>query len=130
MKTIKEILQETAKELSTQKYYRFQLFMNEGDKKRSVGTAYIQEGSNAYTIKLWTLLKEKFYLIQDKYDHKLYAILTKEEIPSGNDKPKFRWNRIGTAKSDAQKDLIEMNFDLFERKIYLDVKPLISNTNA
>jgi hypothetical protein len=130
MKTIKEILQETAKELSTQKYYRFHLFMNEGDKKRSVGTAYLQEDSNAYTIKLWTLVREKFYLIQDKYDHKLFAILTKEEISSGKDRSKFRWNRIGSAKADVQKDLIEMSFDLFEKKIYLDIRPILTNTNA
>ncbi len=128
MKTIKEILQETAKELSSQKYYRFQLFTKDGDIKRSVGTAYIQENSNAYTIKLWTLIKEKFYLIQDKYDHRLYAILTKEELHSGTEKPKFRWNRIGSAKADAETDLIEMSFDLFEKKIYLDVKPLPANS--
>lgn len=128
MKSIKEILQETAKGIGSQKYYRFQLFTMDGEKKRTAGTAYIQEGSSAYTIKLWTLLKDKFYLIEDKYDHKLFAILTKEELSSGDDKSKFRWNRIGTAKADAEKDLIEMSFYLFDKKIYLDVKSLSTNS--
>ena len=130
MKTFKEILQETAKELSGQKYYRFNLFTKNDSKKCSVGMAYLQEDSSAYTIKLWTLLKDKFYLIPDKFDHKLYAILSKEEIQPGKEKSKFRWNRIGSAKADSQNDLIEMSFDLFEKKIYLDVKPILTNSNG
>ena len=123
MKTLKEILNEQTKQLKEVKFYRFHLFTNQDDKKRNVGMAYLMEGHNSYTIRLWTLLEDKFYLLPSKVDSSKFSILTREASRSPNHKNKYFWNVIGNAQANVSKGVVELNFDLFEKKIYMSIHP-------
>ncbi len=123
MQTLKEILNEQIKQIKDVKFYRFHLFTNHEDKKRNVGMAYLMEGHNSYTLRLWTLLEDKFYLLPSKDDASKFSILTREPSRSLSHKNKYFWNVIGNAHANASKGVIELNFDLFEKKIYMNIHP-------
>ena len=52
-------------------YFRFQVLQGDVDsngkvkKTKSVGMAYLKDGQNTFTLRLWTFVNEKFYLIKD-----------------------------------------------------------------
>ncbi len=123
MKALKDILNEQTKQLKEVKFYRFHLFTNHDEKKRTVGMAYLMEGHNSYTLRLWTFLEDKFYLLPSKDDSSKFSILTREASRSPTHKNKYFWNVVGNAQANASKGVIELNFDLFEKKIYMSIHP-------
>ena len=106
------------------KFTRFQLYTAEkGQKSKTVGMAYLKEGQAIYTIRLWTFLNEKFYLLQSKEDRSKYMIMTREPNKSTNSKNKYFWNIVGSAVANSSEAALEINFDLFDKKIYLNLYP-------
>lgn len=119
MKALKEILAE-----NTPKFFRFQVFTKgTEDKKRVVGMAYLKEGQNMYTVRLWTFLDLKFYLLPSKEDASKYLIMTREPNKAPSSKNKFHWNIIGNAKASSKDGFMEMDFDLFEKKVCMNLFP-------
>jgi hypothetical protein len=92
-------------------------------KKKTVGMAYLKEGQGIYTLRLWTLLEDKFFLLPSKDDSSKYLLMTREPNKSGSNKNKYFWNIVGNAKVLSGKNVIEMNFDLLEKKIYMSIFP-------
>ena len=123
MKALKEIITETAP-----KFFRFQVFVNESGKKNTVGMAYLKEGQTMYTVRLWTFLDTKFYLLPNKEDSTKYLIMTREPNKTPGGKNKFHWNIIGNAKANSNDAALEMNFDLFNKKICMNLFPESSAT--
>ena len=126
MKALKEILDTQMEKMKPTKFYRFQLFVEgtESDsKKKTVGMAYLKEGQGIYTLRLWTLLEDKFFLLPSKDDSSKYLLMTREPNKSGSNKNKYFWNIVGNAKVLSGKNVIEMNFDLLEKKIYMSIFP-------
>lgn len=125
MKHLKEIL---ASQMNT--FYRFQLFIREdgGKGKKSVGMAYLQENHSIYTVRIWTLLSEKFFLVPNKEDATRYFVMTREPNKSPGAKNKYFWNIVGNAKANAPQNELEIYMDLFEKKIYLSMYPEVSPT--
>lgn len=126
MKALKEILDTQMEKMKPTKFYRFQLFVKgtESDsKKKTVGMAYLKEGQGIYTLRLWTLLEDKFFLLPSKDDSSKYLLMTREPNKSGSNKNKYFWNIVGNAKVLSGKNVIEMNFDLLEKKIYMSIFP-------
>ena len=128
MKILKEILEEQIKNIKEPKFYRFNLFMNDDSKKKTVGMAYLMEGHNSYTIRLWTFLEDKFYLVPSKDDATKFTILTREASKSPKYKNKYHWNIVGNGRTDASQSVVELNFDLFNKKIFLNIFPEESAT--
>ncbi len=90
--------------------------------------AYLKEGQIIYTLRLWTFLEDKFFLLPSKEDSTKYLLMTREPNKSPSSKNKYFWNIIGNAQTDSTKGVIEMNFDLFDKKIYMSIFPEESAT--
>lgn len=105
-------------------FYKFQLFVRtEEGKTKSVGTAFLEDGNIRYTLKLWSLVNEKFYLLPTEQDPKKFILMTRELNRSPNSKKKYHWNVIGSAKANGTQEELEIAFDIFEKKIYLNLIP-------
>lgn len=128
MKALKEILDGQIEKLKPAKFYRFQIFTHGSEKKNTVGMAYLKEGQTIYTLRLWTFLEDKFFMLPSKDDSTKYLLMTREPNKSQSSKNKYFWNIIGNAKADSSKGVIELNFDLFEKKIYMNIFPEESAT--
>ncbi len=128
MKALKDILDTHMDKLKTTKFYRFQLFVQGAEKKNTVGMAYLKEGQSIYTLRLWTLLDDKYFLLPSKEDATKYLLMTREPNKSNTSKNKYFWNIVGNAKADSAKGVIEMNFDLLDKKIYMSIYPEESAT--
>lgn len=123
MKQLKSILSET-----TTSFYRFQAFIKEAEgTKRTVGTAYLQDGQTIYTLRLWTFLNEKFFLVPTLNDPTKFLVKTREPIKTPDTKNKYFWNVVGNAKANETQTVLEVNLDLFEKKVYLNIIPSASS---
>lgn len=95
-------------------------------KVRSVGSAYVREGHQTYTIVLKTFLKDKFYLLPNtKSDFPAdYVILTRE--PSFHAKRKFFWNSVGEGKllEGQNHGIMKLSWDMLTGDIYMGLTPL------
>jgi hypothetical protein len=115
--------------LESKSFYRFSLFQGDTnsedkiEKKKTLGMAYLKEGQNTYTLRLWTFIDTRFYLIQNRTDASKYLILTRELNKSPNAKTKYFWNIIGNGQADSVKGVLKLSFDLFERPIYMNLFP-------
>ena len=118
MKHIKEFL---TKEFPI--FYEFKVFITDEDGNRKpVGVGILKEGQDMYHLKIWSFLQEKFFLIPNRKDAKKFYIMTREPLKNQSERRKFNWNIVGNAIATDQ-DLIELNFDLFEKKIFLNIIP-------
>lgn len=123
MKVLKDILEGQIEKLAPPNFYRFQIFTQETEKKKVVGMAWLKEGQRIYTIKLWTFLSEKFFLLPSKEDQSKYLIMTREPVKAEKLKNKYHWNIVGNAKANPVKGVIELNFDLFGKSTYMSIYP-------
>lgn len=123
MKALKDILDAQAEKLKPAKFYRFQVFTQGSEKRNTVGMAYLKEGHSIYSLRLWTLLEDKFFLLPSKDNSTKYLLMTREPNKSPTSKNKYFWNIVGNAKADSSKGVIELNFDLFEKKIFMNIFP-------
>ena len=111
------------------KYFRFQVYQGEktetGKIKRTkgVGMAYLRDGQNIYTLRLWMFATERYYLIQNKQDASKYFIMTREPNKNPSAKNKYFWNIVGNGKADSALGVIEVQFDLLEKPIYVNIYP-------
>src|SRR6478609_6651948 len=113
MKALKDILDAQAEKLKPAKFYRFQIFTQGNEKKNTVGMAYLKEGQTIYTLRLWTFLEDKFFMLPSKVDSNKYLLMTRELNKSQSSKNKYFWNIVGNAQTDSSKGVVEFNFDLF-----------------
>jgi hypothetical protein len=119
MKSLKEVLSETVSA-----FYRFQIYTKDAaTQKKTVGVAYLHEGQTIYTLRLWTFLNEKFFLVPSQDDPTRYFIMTREANKTPNAKSKYFWNIVGNAKADATQSYFELSFDLFDKKIFMNIFP-------
>jgi len=110
-------------------YFRFQVFQGEVndqgklEKTKTVGMSYLKDGQNIYTLRLWTFLNERFYIISNKNDPSKYLILTREPNKNPLSKNKYFWNIVGNGTADSSLGVITLNFDLFEKPIFMNMFP-------
>ena len=111
------------------KYFRFQVFHGEqtGEgkvkKAKSVGMAYLRDGQNIFTLRLWMFSNERYYLISNRNDSSKYLVMTREPNKNPQAKNKYFWNIVGNGKADSERGVIEMAFDLLEKPIYMNIFP-------
>ncbi len=111
------------------KFYRFQVFQGEVDsnkkvkKTKSVGMAYLKEGQTMMTLRLWTFVSERFYLILNQNDASKYFVMTREPNKNPLAKNKYFWNIVGNGVIDTIQGLVTIDFDLFDKPIYMGIHP-------
>lgn len=111
------------------KYYRFQVFQGDVDKTgnvtktKSVGMAYLRDGQNIYTLRLWTFSLERFYLIANKNDASKYLVMTREPNKNPSAKNKYFWNIVGNGHADSAQGIFVLEFDLLSKPIYMNIHP-------
>ncbi len=110
-------------------FFRFQVFQGDMDsqgkiqKEKSVGMAYLKDGQQTFTIRLWMFLNERFYMIQNRNDSSRYLVMTREPNKNVNAKNKYYWNIVGNGIIDTVQGIIQINFDLLENSVYINVHP-------
>lgn len=120
--------QDTTKSNQSQ-YYRFQIFQAQRnakgklEKTKVVGMAYLKEGQDTYTIRLWTFLNDKFFLLMNKSDSSRFVVMSREANKNQTSRSKYFWNVIGNGKALSSQNCIELSFDLFEKPIYMNIFP-------
>jgi hypothetical protein len=97
--------------------------MGKLEKTKVVGMAYLKEGQDTYTIRLWTFLNDKFFLLMNKSDSSRFVVMSREANKNPMSKSKYFWNVIGNGKALSSQNCIELNFDLFEKPIYMNIFP-------
>jgi len=115
-------------------FYRFGIFTGHFDtegsvrKEKSVGMAYMKEGNDMYSLKLWTFPREKYYLIPSKEDPAKILIMTREEkkVPTAN--RKFNWSIVGKGEFYGQKGVAQLEFDLIPQPIFMSITPAQNKT--
>lgn len=123
MESIKEVLSNASP------FYRFQVFhakeseAGKPEKTKTVGMAYLKSGSSIYTLRLWTLLGERFYLVTKRQDPEKFFVMTREPNRNPNSKNRYFWNIVGNAHADTTKGVVVIEFDLFEKRIYMSLFP-------
>lgn len=106
------------------KFYRFQVYTTApGKKPKVVGMAYLKEGQSIYSLRLWTFLNEKFYLLRSKDDNSKFLVMTREANKNVESKNKYFWNIVGNGVTLIKDSSIELAFDLFDKKIYMNLFP-------
>ena len=130
MESIKEVLSNASP------FYRFQVFHAKGDeagkseKAKTVGMAYLKSGSSIYTLRLWTFLSDRFYLVAKRHDPEKFFVMTREPNRNPNSKNKYFWNIVGNAVADSSKGCIQIEMDLLERPIFMSIFPESSARSA
>ena len=130
-----EELKLETKEPSTQKMttlYRFDVFLGENregkiEKVRSVGTAFVREGYNTYSVLLKTLLKDRFHLLRGTTaGGPDFVLVTREDSRTAG--KKYFWNVVGTGTclDGENRGVIELSFDLLRQGIYMTEAPISS----
>jgi hypothetical protein len=120
-------IQETKSESTD--FYRFQVFQGkktgEGkvQRNKTVGMAYLKSGQSTYTLRLWTFLNERFYLLQGKGDPTRYLVMTREANKNPAARNKYFWNIVGNARVDSRLGHMQINFDLLPEPVYMNIFP-------
>lgn len=110
-------------------FYRFQIFVTKNikdlrDSRSIVGAAYLRDGHRVYTIKLWMFPAQKFYLMPDQSDQMKMVLFTREPKKDQSiGKGKYFWNAIGSGVVDPQREVVRLEFDLFDKPIYMSIFP-------
>ena len=85
--------------------------------------AYLVEGQETYTLRLWTFVNDKFFMVMNRYDSSKYVLMSRELNKNPYSKNKYFWNVIGSGKALSSQNVIELNFDLLSEPLYLNVFP-------
>lgn len=113
----------------SKKYYRFQVFQGENDdqgkvqKTKSVGMAYLKDGQNIFTLRLWMFSWERYYILPNKHDSSKYLVMTREPNKNPAAKNKYFWNIVGNGVVDTVHGLIRLEFDLLSKPVYMSTHP-------
>lgn len=113
----------------SKKYYRFQVFQGEQDfsgkvtKTKSVGMAYLKDGQNIYTLRLWTFSWDRYYVLPNKHDSSKFFVMTREANRNPNAKSKYFWNIVGNGVADSVHGVIRIEFDLLSKPFYMSIHP-------
>lgn len=133
IKSIVNKVKERVQDSETQKkIYRFDVFKGKHDadgkvtKLKSIGSAFVYEGSNTYNLRLKTFLKDEFFLLPERKEGSEhdYVILTRE--PSLMSGRKYFWNNVGEANllKNNNSGLMQLSWDVFgTQNIYMNLYP-------
>lgn len=129
METIKETIEKMNMQSKEPKLYRFKLMtgvlnaQGKLENTKTVGMAYLREGQHNYTLRLWTFLNDRFQMNPNKRDPEKYFVSSKEKNKNENSKVKTFSNLVGSGKYLSTQGLLKIEFDLFEKPIFMNTFP-------
>ena len=110
-------------------FFRFQVFQGSEDKygkiqkEKSVGMAYLKDGQQTFTIRLWMFLNERFYMLQHREDPSRYLVMTREPNRHPEAKKKYFWNIVGNGEVNTNQGVIRIEFDLLDKPVFVSIHP-------
>jgi hypothetical protein len=110
-------------------FYRFQVYQASPNEEgrlvrtKSIGMAYMKECQQTITLRLWTFVTERFYLILNQKDASKYLVMTREPNKNPNAKNKYFWNIVGNGSIDSANGIVKIDLDLFEKSFYMNLYP-------
>ncbi|MBY0316298.1 MAG: hypothetical protein K2Q26_12300 [Bdellovibrionales bacterium] len=113
----------------TNKFTRFQVFIGDVDvsgsvkKIKNVGMSYLGEGQSIFSLRLWSLSWERYFVLPDKKNPSKYVIMTREPSKNPESKNKYYWNIVGNATTDTKNGVMRLDFDLLLKPIYMNLYP-------
>ena len=119
----------TKNDEESNKYYRFQVYQAAQDesgklkKTKSVGMAYLKDGQNIFSLRLWMFSWERYYILPHKDDPSKYLVMTREPNKSPKARTKYFWNIVGNGIVDSIQGVICLDFDLLSKPIYVNIHP-------
>lgn len=119
-----------------EQYFRFQVYQGEKDqtgkvkKTKSVGMAYLKDGQNIYSLRLWMFSWDRYYVLPHKSDSSKYLVMTREPNKNPNAKNKFFWNIVGSGTVNSVMGYVELEFDLLSQPIYMSIHPESSSHSS
>lgn len=119
----------TAKNDQSNQYFRFQVFQGKKDqngkvkKTKSVGMAYLNNGQDIFTLRLWMFSWDRYYILPSKKDSSKYLVMTREANKHAQAKTKYYWNIVGSGSVDSVQGFISLDFDLLSEPIYVSTHP-------
>lgn len=117
------------------KFSRFQLFMGDVQadtslqKTKNVGMAYLSEGHDIYSLRLWMFSSDRYYIVSSKSDPAKFIVMTREPNKSPEAKNKFYWNIVGNGMVDSKNGVMRLEFDLLSQPVYMNLRPEASAFN-
>jgi hypothetical protein len=118
--------EQTRKQLET---FRFRISKGEKqqdgkiEKKDQAGVATLLEGQNNYTIYIYMLQNDQFFLVPHKENPEKYFIMTRRPNRNPRKRTMYEWNVVGKGKANARQGCIELYFDLFSVPLYMSIYP-------
>lgn len=94
------------------------------EKTHQAGVATLIEGQRNYTVYIYMLQKEQFFLVPHKQNAERYYIMTRQPSNNPNKKSKYNWNIVGNAIANASQSCIELNFDLIAVPLFMSIFPI------
>jgi hypothetical protein len=122
-------IQESKSAIGPATFYRFQVFQGKRnsqgqiERTKTVGMAYLKEGQSTYTLRLWTFIDDRFYILQCKDDPMKYFVMTREPNLRPDARSKYFWNIVGNARTDSAQGHLEIEFDLLGAPIFMKLFP-------
>lgn len=113
-------------EVKPASFSRFEVYRpaeTTGSNKRVLGSAYLKEGDSMIVLQLWTMMKEKFYVIRSRDNASRYLVMTREENRNAKSNNKFFWHIVGNGTVDTIKGILQLDFDLFDKPIFMSLHP-------
>lgn len=110
-------------------FFRFQVFQGERDelgkvkKSKSVGMAYLKNGQNIISLRLWMFSWDRYFILPSKSDSSKYLVMTREANKNAHSKNKYYWNIVGNGTVDSVQGFIELQFDLLDKPIFVSIHP-------
>jgi len=120
---------EQISQLTKPELYRFKLMQghqaSDGtfQRTKTVGMAYHVDGTQTYSLKLWTFLKERFYLVLRKNDQTQFLLVTRDWNKNPSAANRTFSNIVGNGKIEASLGVVKIEFDLLDKPIYMSIHP-------
>lgn len=110
-------------------FHRFQVFQGAKEsngaikKLKSVGMAYMKEGQTMMSLRLWTFTWERYFILPHRTDSSKYLVMTREPVRNQTHKNKYFWNIVGSGTVHSAQGVIELEFDLLSKSIFVNLHP-------
>jgi hypothetical protein len=93
------------------------------EKTDQAGMATLLEGQRNYSLNIYMLQNDQFFLVPHKMNPEKYLIMTRRPNRNPRKKTMYEWNIVGKGKANARHGCIELYFDLFNVPLYMSIFP-------
>ena len=89
--------------------------------EKCVGVAFLKGGSKVFSLRLWMLTGQKYFVAPNDSDSTKYEILSLEEYTNRHGDARSNWRDVGSGRYVG--NFVELKFSLLEKPVYLSLFP-------